>query len=164
MSSDLPYLFPPCDWPVQNWTSDCWLSPPGQTSSCRQSLHQRCHRHGNVAGYQSAFKWKWRSQFQQPSRLILFTDLFSELLECYFYLHVAEPETEPTRRGCFCTIIAVHFDMKEAVICKFFFFSKPNYIKIILDSISCKQQLPNNFTDFTDESMTKKKNLSAVQC
>lgn len=53
------YLFPPCDWPDQNGTSDCWLSPPGQTSSCHQSLHPRCHHRGNVAGSQPALKWRW---------------------------------------------------------------------------------------------------------
>lgn len=53
------YLFPPCDWPDRNGTSDCWLSPPDQTSSCRQSLRPRYHHRGNVAGSQPALKWKW---------------------------------------------------------------------------------------------------------
>lgn len=76
MSSAVHYLFPPCDWPVQNWTSDCWLSPPGQTSSCHQSLHPRCRRHGNVAAYRSALKWKWSSQFKAPSPDSFFSQIF----------------------------------------------------------------------------------------
>lgn len=53
-SGQLAYLFPPCAGPDQSWTSDCWPSPPGQTSSVRQSLRLRCRRHGNVAGYRPA--------------------------------------------------------------------------------------------------------------
>lgn len=48
------YLFPPCESPGQSWTSGCWPSPPGQTSSFHQSPHLRCRRHGNVAGYRPA--------------------------------------------------------------------------------------------------------------
>lgn len=77
-----PYLFPAYDWPVQSWTAGCWLSPLGQMSSCRQSLRLRCRRHGNVAGYQFALKWKLSSQFEQ---LILFTD-FSQCCNGVLFL------------------------------------------------------------------------------
>lgn len=50
----LAYLFPPCEWPCQSWTSDYWLSPPGQTSFSHQSPHLRCRHHGTGDGYRPA--------------------------------------------------------------------------------------------------------------